>query len=91
MNEEKNARDAHKGAQPASGNGSESAKESKLDAWIRQNVLGEHKPEEKIVHEPAPASENKPAQSPAQKPADEKTSQKERFLCFRQARQTRRW
>ncbi len=28
--------------------------ESKLDQWIRQNIIGEHKAEEKIVHEPSP-------------------------------------
>lgn len=59
MNDDKNA---HGNAQ----------NENKLDQWIRQNIIGEHKADEKIVHENAPA-ERHPAQSgqPAQRPVQQ--------------------
>lgn len=83
MNEEKNAHDAHKSAQPASNKDNGGAKESKLDMWIRQNVLGEHKPEEKIVHEPAPNAGGKPPLGQGQKPADNKPPKKKGFFFGR--------
>ena len=57
------------------GNGNQ---ESKLDKWIKQNLLGEHNPEAKIVHEPAPKvvhhnlAQNKPAQAKHAHGADQK-------------------
>jgi len=75
MNEDKNA---HKEARPASANGDKTANESKLDAWIRQNLIGEHRPEEKIIHEPAPFE----ATNRAGKNVNERPSQKRGFFSF---------
>jgi|GEM_PF-6102 len=83
MNEEKNAHDAHKNAQPGANSGNGGAKESKLDQWIRQNVLGEHKPEEKIIHESAPQTGGKPPQAVGQKPVDNKPPKKRGFFFGR--------
>ncbi len=89
MNEEKNAHDAHKNAPntPEQGGG---AKESKLDRWIRQNVLGEHKPEEKIIHQPAPGKnghQNEKPGVPKTPPKNETPPKKGGFFFGRRKKQ----
>jgi ribonuclease J len=81
MNDEKNAQNAHKNAPNQPNKGGESARESKLDQWIRQNVLGEHKPEEKIIHEPAPQTGGQGQKAPV-KP-DQKPPKKRGFFFGR--------
>lgn len=57
MNDEKKAHNHNAGNQ-----------ESKLDKWIKQNIVGEHNPDAKIVHEPAPKVVNhNPGQKSEQK------------------------